>query len=196
MESEAILLKPEVKTQSVVGDYINFNGYKLKGASISPAIHTYKTTFGEENADSGGNYSSITFAVNYGTDTTSAIYQYIVPWLIVMAIIILAPNLDGRMGEVRLAIPSTMLLTLVFLQQGARENIPPLEYTTFLDKIYLFGFASALSLFAIFVWSSNLYDNHPLEEHRMISQRVSRIDSIFQVSTIAAAVTIFIWSFN
>lgn len=124
MESEAILLKPEVKTQSILGDYINFNGYKLKGASISPAIHTYKITFGEENADSGANYSSITFAVNYGTDVASAIYQYIVPWLIVMAIIILAPNLDGKMGEVRLAIPSTTLLTLVFFTAGSTRKHP------------------------------------------------------------------------
>ena len=111
-----------------------------------------------------------------------------------MAIIILAPNLDGKMGEVRLAIPSTMLLTLVFLQQGVRENIPPLEYTTFLDKIYLFGFIAALSLFSIFVWASNLYDNQPVENHASISRKVDRVDTIFQVSTIVAAVGIFVWS--
>jgi hypothetical protein len=100
------------------------------------------------------------------------------------------------MGEVRLAIPSTMLLTLVFLQQGARENIPPLEYTTFLDKIYLFGFLAALSLFSIFVWASNLYDNQPIERHESVSRRVDRVDTIFQASTIVAAVGIFIWSFS
>lgn len=194
MESEAITLRSEVDTKTILGDYINFNGYKLMGSSINPNIHTYRTTFGEENTESGGNYSMINFIANYKTDTASAIYQYIIPWLIVMAIIILAPNLDGKMGEVRLAIPSTMLLTLVFLQQGVRENIPPLEYTTFLDKIYLFGFIAALSLFSIFVWASNLYDNQPVENHASISRKVDRVDTIFQVSTIVAAVGIFVWS--
>jgi hypothetical protein len=196
MEGEAILLKPEVNTKTILGDYISFNGYRLTGASISPKIHTYRTTFGEENAESGGSYSAVTFAADYKTDTASAIYQYIIPWLIVMTIIVLAPNLDGKMGEVRLAIPSTMLLTLVFLQQGARENIPPLEYTTFLDKIYLFGFIASLSLFSIFVWSSNLYDNHPADQHKVITRKIDRVDTIFQVSTVFLAAAIFIASLS
>ena len=196
MESEAILLKPEEGAKTIMGDYINFNGYKLTRATISPKIHTYRTTFGEENTESGGNYSAITFAVNYKTDTASAIYQYIVPWLIVMSIIILAPSLNSKMGDARLAIPSTMLLTLVFLQQGARENIPPLEYITFLDKIYLFGFVASLTLFCIFVWAINLYDSHLPGQYELINKKISQVDAIFQVSTVSIGLLIFIISLS
>jgi hypothetical protein len=31
MEAEAILLKPEIHYSTLLGDYVNFNGYKLRG---------------------------------------------------------------------------------------------------------------------------------------------------------------------
>jgi hypothetical protein len=194
MEAEAILLKPEIHYSTLLGDYVNFNGYKLRGPSIKPFIHRYRTTFGEEHATVGGNYSTVIFSADYITDYVSAFYKYVMPWLIIMLIIIMAPSLDGKLGEVRLAIPSTMLLTLVFLQQSARENIPQLEYTTFLDELYLYGFMASMVLFAIFVCSSNLYDQAKNQPQGAIAKRIDRVEAIFQVATIVG-ILIFLGNF-
>jgi hypothetical protein len=185
-----ILLNPKLGNKEVIGDYAGLNGFQLKGASVNNKIHAYKTTFGIEGVSKGGEFSQVTFSVDYATDSRAAFYQYILPWLIVMAILLMAPNLEGNFTDVRLAIPSTALLTMVFLQQSARADLPPLDYLTFLDKLYLFGFIASMVLFALFVWGTNTYSTAAPEQQTAVMARINRVDLIFQISTIGGALLI------
>jgi hypothetical protein len=187
-----ILLNPKLGTKEVIGDYAGLNGFQLKGASVESKIHAYKTTFGIEDTGKGGEFSQVTFAVDYATDPWAAFYQYVLPWLIVMAILLMAPNLEGNFTDVRLAIPSTALLTMVFLQQSARADLPPLEYLTFLDKLYLFGFIASMVLFALFVWGTNAYSTAAPEQQTAVMARINKVDLIFQLSSISGALLIMV----
>jgi len=191
---ENILLNPKLGTKQVLGDYAGLNGYQVKGATVESKIHVYSTTFGLEGIPNGGEFSQVTFAVDYATDPWAAFYQYILPWITVMAILLMAPNLEGNFTDVRLAIPSTALLTMVFLQQSARAELPPLDYLTFLDKLYLFGFVASMVLFALFVWGTNAYSNAAPEQQTAVMARINKVDLIFQVSSISGALLILLVS--
>jgi hypothetical protein len=78
------------------------------------------------------------------------------PLLIVMAVVFLAPSLEASLGELRLAIPSTALLTLVVMQQTYQAELPPLPYLTFLDIIYAYSYLIAIAQFVLFVWGINV----------------------------------------
>jgi hypothetical protein len=73
-----------------------------------------------------------------------------------MAVVFLAPSLEASLGELRLAIPSTALLTLVVMQQTYQAELPPLPYLTFLDIIYAYCYLIAIAQFVLFVWGINV----------------------------------------
>jgi hypothetical protein len=185
-----ILLNPKIGSKGVVGDYAGLQGFQQTGATVNNKIHIYKTNFGVDEAQKAGEFSQVTFSLDYATDPWAAFYQYILPWLTVMAMLLMAPNLEGQFTELRLAIPSTALLTMVFLQQSARADLPPLDYLTFLDKLYLFGFIASMVLFALFVWGTNTYSTAAPEQQTAVMARINRVDLIFQISTIGGALLI------
>jgi hypothetical protein len=73
-----------------------------------------------------------------------------------MAVVFLAPSLEASLGELRLAIPSTALLTLVVMQQTYQAELPPLPYLTFLDILYAYCYLIAIAQFVLFVWGINV----------------------------------------
>ena len=94
------------------------------------------------------------------------------------------------MGDVRLAIPSTARLTLIFLQQSYHDGLPPLPYLTFLDQLFAVGYAIALGLFVLFTWGTNVYAKARPEEREMISDRIDRTDLIFQLVSLVVFITV------
>jgi len=160
--------------------------------SSSSAIHSYTTSFGEDEVADAGDYSMATFEISYRTNGWAAFYRFVLPLLAVMVILLLAPNLEGNLNDLRLAIPSTALLTLVFLQESAHAHLPALDYLTFLDKLYLFGYVVATAEFWLFVWGTNLISRAPEAEHVQVMQRINRVDLIYQITTIAGCITILL----
>ena len=192
MGSEGIVLVPRVNARELKGDSVNLNGYTVAGANASSAIHTYTTAFGEEGVDNAGDYSIATFEIDYRTNGWAAFYRYVLPWFAVMVILLLAPNLEGNLNDLRLAIPSTALLTLVFLQEGAHAELPPLDYLTYLDKLYLFGYLVATAEFWLFVWSTNLISRARDSEQDGVMARINRVDLTYQLTTIAGALCLLL----
>lgn len=187
MGSAGVVLVPKTSAAELQGDSVNLNGYSVSGVQISDRIHTYTTSFGEDGVANAGDYSQATFEITYRTNGWAAFYRTILPWMAVMVILVLAPNLEGDLNDLRLAIPSTALLTLVFLQQGAHATLPPLDYLTFLDKLYLFGYLVATVEFWLFVWSSNLISRAEVHDQPQVMARINRVDLSYQVCTIAGA---------
>ena len=192
MGADRIVLIPNPDLKEIKGDFINLNGYSTEASRVSTGIHTYTTSFGEEGVANAGDYSIATFEITYRTNGWAAFYRYVLPWLAVMVILLLAPNLEGDLNDLRLAIPSTALLTLVFLQEGAHAELPALDYLTFLDKLYLFGYLVATAEFWLFVWSTNLISRAPESKHPEVMDRINRVDLTYQLTTIAGAVCLLI----
>jgi hypothetical protein len=101
--------------------------------------------------------------------------------LVVIGIVIASPSLPGSLGDVRLAIPTTALLTLIFLQQSYRADLPPLSYTTFLDMLYIYAYLVSIVFFLLFCWGT-IYYNQASEGGELVAeQHINRIDWKFQL---------------
>jgi hypothetical protein len=162
--------------ESLVGAYGDVAGYELRGASLRPGINTYQWL----GADKDAAYSQLLLRITYGTDSLAAFLKWILPLLIVMIVVLLAPSLEGSLNDIRLAIPSTALLTLVFLQQTYRAELPATPYPTFLDQLYAYSYLVAVGVFLLFVWSSNLLEEAPEGKREAVRAQTNRVDALFQ----------------
>jgi hypothetical protein len=156
--------------------------------SFGPLQHTYATSFGEDSEPL--RQAQVALRVFYQTPVFSAFLQWILPLLIVMAVVFLAPSLEGSLGDLRIAIPSTALLTLVVMQQTYQAELPPLSYLTFLDKLYLYSYLVSIGLFVLFVWGSNVYATAREDQRDQAVAKVERADSWFQVISLGGLLVV------
>ncbi|MFN7898188.1 MAG: hypothetical protein ACK5N0_00790 [Synechococcaceae cyanobacterium] len=138
----------------ILGQYADINGYTLLGAEIKEYLHQYATNFGYTKP---GANSAVTVHILYHSNCSAAFWAYIFPLLILIGIAIMSPSLPGSLGDVRLAIPTTILLTLIFLQIGYKTDLPAMDYVSYLDWLYIYAYFVSGVLFLLFCWSTNLH---------------------------------------
>ena len=186
-----VLLIPSDDREGLMGAYATIRGYRELGANIQALVHTYPTDFGDRSTRS---FAMTEMRVYYRTPWFTAFLQWVVPLLIVMAVVFLAPSLEGSLGELRLAIPSTALLTLVVMQQTYQAELPPLPYLTFLDKLYVYCYLVSIGLFILFVWGTNRMAAAEREGGEgavlAVRQGMDRADLVFQVVSLAGLVLV------
>jgi hypothetical protein len=191
-----VALKPESDVaKMMVGQFADINGYDLKAATVEPFLHQYNTTFGVGELSA---YESVDFNLVYKSNFVAALAQFILPLLVIIGIVLVSPSLPSAMGDVRLAIPTTALLTLIFLQQGYQANLPSLSYLTFLDWLYLYAYFISIAIFILFCWSTNCYNNADEAFKAETEMAINAIDK--KIQTIATIVLImlipFAWFFE
>lgn len=175
------LLPEKNVSNTLIGQYADINGYDMVGSLVKPFLHQYNTTFGIGNASA---FSSVDYGIVYKTNFLSAFWQYVLPLLVVVGVVIASPSLPGSLGDVRLAIPTTALLTLIFLQQGYRADMPPLSYATFLDWLYIYAYLVSISFFLLFCWGSNHYHKAKEGGEALAEQHINRVDWRFQLAAL------------
>ena len=189
-----VRLRPDEK-ESGFGEYVHIPGFVTNGSKFSEWQYDYGTRFGLPTDVAGQNLQSsrLQFALQYQTSPIASYLKLLLPLMVVMMVVLLSPSLAASLWDVRIALPSTALLTLVFLQQAYSEQLPVLPYLTFLDQVYALCYATALAFFALFVWSSNQLDNAG-DNRAEVVQRINRVDHRFQVVAAIALVTLTVLS--
>lgn len=175
------------KTQSGVGPFVDIIGYATDSFVLNEYVQQYPTSFGYRKTSSkaSSDFSQVRLEIEYKKSAFASIQQLILPLLVVMLITLVAPTLAASLWDVRIAIPSTALLTLVFLQQSYRQNLPFLPYLTFLDQIYAVCYIATFALFCLFVWASNRLDIATEDEKPALIARLNDVDFYFQVVCIS-----------
>ncbi len=181
------LLYPHHHQNGFLGTSGELSGYQLEGAVLSSYIHQYPSRFGEWYQPA---FSQARLDIVYRSDYWSAFVNWVLPLIIVMSVVLLSPSVVGSMGDVRLAIPSTALLTLIFLQQAYHSEIPSLPYLTFLDQLFACSYVIAMGLFALFTWGTNVYSKAPDDKKEEAMAHIDRVDVIFQYSSVLAIISV------
>ena len=181
VEKRLLLLYPLSEASSLGGDFSDISGFTLDSVDVRSFVHQYPTDLGSSGAYS---YSRLVATFYYGVQVSTVFFKWLLPLLIVMTIVILAPSIEGALGDVRLAIPSTALLTLVFLHDGYKGSFPPVPYLTYLDEIYAYSYLVCLGLFLLFLVGTNAHAKASAESLRAVTQRVNRLDRICQLSAV------------
>jgi len=193
--SQPVLLVPEGNQEGLVGAYASIKGYQEVGVNIQPLVHSYPTDFGDSSTH---DFAMTELRVFYRIPWFTAFLQWVMPLLIVMAVVFLAPSLEGSLGELRLAIPSTALLTLVVMQQTYQAELPPLPYLTFLDILYGYCYFISIALFVLFVWGTNVHASQHDPSAAMEAatrQRLDQADRRFQLVSLIGMAAVLLLAF-
>lgn len=187
------LLYPHHQQNGFLGLSGDLSGYQLQGAVLTSYLHTYPSRFGSWYQPV---QSQARLEIIYQSDYWSAFVNWVLPLIIVMSVVLLSPAVAGSLGDVRLAIPSTALLTLIFLQQAYHDDLPSLPYLTFLDQLFACSYLIAMGLFALFTWGTNVYTKAAEDEKEAAMARIDRVDFVFQCVSIAgfSVVAIMTWT--
>ncbi len=155
LDYNRLRIEPDLRG-SGIGQFVNTSvEWVNTGWTLNSYRHQYDTGFGfDEEASS---YSQLVFDTKYATNTWTSFWKVLVPISIVMAMIVGATKLDPVHYDVRLTMPVTVLLTLVFLQQGHDGDLPRLSYLTFLDEVYLVCYILTLGSFSLMLWACRRY---------------------------------------
>ncbi len=187
------LLYPHHHQNGFLGLSGDLSGYQLQGAVLNSYLHTYPSRFGSWYQPV---QSQARLEIVYHADYWSAFVNWVLPLIIVMSVVLLSPAVAGSLGDVRLAIPSTALLTLIFLQQAYHDDLPSLPYLTFLDQLFACSYMIAMGLFALFTWGTNVYTKAPDDQKEAAMARIDSVDFIFQCVSLAgfSAVVLLTWT--
>lgn len=182
LQGRLLLLLPQRNQRGIIGEYASVDGYQLQSAALEPQIRTYRTDYGQDRTVRVG---QLMLSLQYRFSFWPAFVAYLLPLIIILVMVLISPYLEGSLGDVRIAIPSTALLTLVFLQQGYNAALPPSPYLTYLDRLYAVSYLICVALFVLFAWTSNVYQRTPKRRRAAVVRRLDVVDQYFQVGALA-----------
>ena len=94
---------------------------------------------------------------------SSSFTRYIVPILFSILVLSITDQLNSKESwEIKIAIPPTVLLTLIFMQNTYHSVIPQLAYITYLDKLYLIAYLAAIIMLINAIASKGDWFNNKL----------------------------------
>ena len=161
---------------SGIGQFITPSaGWVHHGWSLSEFRHHYDTDFGFGEGTS--DYSQLVFEVVYTSAPWASFWKILIPLFIVMSMVVGATKMDPAQWEVRLAMPVTVMLSLVFMQQTQESVMPRLPYLTFLDEVYVVSYSITLGSFFLMLWGCRRYYNAiELEDLALKAKELERLD--------------------
>ncbi len=168
-------------TNSGVGAYIDMGGYTTPGFTLASYTHQYESTLGDPSFEKEPRrIPQARMEIAYKKAPVGTVLKILLPLLAVMVPSLLSPSISATGWDVRVGIPPTAVLSLIFLQQTYQNWIPELPYITFLDTIYNVCYATNLILFGLFLWGTNAYNLASEQDKVSVVERIDRLDSYFQ----------------
>jgi len=153
-----------MRSGSLMASGGELSGYTLKGTYVNQSIHTYRTNWGWVTAEACNNdkdlaeFDNIRIYVEYSRSARSSLLSIFLPLAVMMCVVLCVPLIDIHQHENRVVIPASVLLVLVFLQDGYKKILPPgLSYPTLADLIYATCFILTIGVFAWGVLTANEY---------------------------------------
>lgn len=172
---------------SGMGLYARIIGWLNQGWSIAEYRHHYASNFGLGGEES--DYSLVLFETSFGTSSWAAFWRLMLPLAVLMAMVLLVFKVRPDEQDARASIPVTVLLTLVFLQQTYRDDLPVLPFLTFLDQVYVVAYVVTLLAFVLVIWIGRRYaEMEALEEgtaRSTLRQRLEDLDNSWPLLVVA-----------
>lgn len=176
---DRLRLEPATSAAHIIGEQIDLSGYELKSVAWQRNVVTYPDDFLP-----GMRFSRLSAVFVYDKSDWAMFMKWVFPVLIVMAIVIVSPSIEGVLGDIRLAIPPSALLTLVVMQDTYKNSFPPAPYLTYLDELYVYSYIVCLAIFLLFLVGTNRVSLAAEGERGTVMRRVNRMDTVVQLALV------------
>lgn len=168
-------------------------GWHIKSLSSQTYIHDYGTDFGMLADASASKYSTLEFSMATRRNLNQFYWKLLFPMLIVLAAgwlgLIISPDMIG----LRTGMPVSVLLTMVFMHLGTKQEISQYASLVLADKIYILSYIMILATLAQIIWVNTHLD----QENKTNLQEMKRVDRtglVVQVAVFMAVLAYFIIS--
>ena len=94
-----------------------------------------------------GPHSISAISIPISRQVSSTWLKSIFPVALALLALVIASYIPASLSEVRLAIPPTILLSLVFMQQTSHDGLPEMAFPILLDYFYLLAFVATIVMF-------------------------------------------------
>jgi hypothetical protein len=179
-------LEPDIRN-SGMGLFAHIIGWINQGWSIAEYRHHYASNFGWGGQEH--DYSLVLFETSFGTSSWASFWRLLLPLLVLMAMVLLVFKVRPDEQDARASIPVTVLLTLVFLQQSYREELPALPFLTFIDQVYVVAYVVTLVAFVLVIWIGRRYAAMEMlaegPERESLRHRLEDLDSSWPLVVVA-----------
>ncbi len=167
---------------SGIGRYIDLMGYATTDFSKRTYMHQYATTMnGQEHRPGMDRVHQLRFEVSYKKSVNATLLRIILPLVVVMVLVIYSPSLPVSCWELRVTIPPTIILSLIFLQQGYQTTLPELPYLTPMDTLYNGCYLVNLVLFTLYIYDILLLHEVPESGKAKTIEKIKRMDRWMQI---------------
>lgn len=127
-------------TPVVVDPGLTLPGYSLGQVTLETSLFSYATDFGEVGMDSPQDYSRTVISLPISMPVWSNIVKYFLPLFLVVITASLVFLIPPRLGEARIALGITALLTLVAMEGSKANGLPSVEYLMLIDVLYILSY--------------------------------------------------------
>ncbi len=118
-------------------------------------------------------FAVMDYAATYGLrgglkrSVISSFTRYLVPIIFGLLVLSMTDQLSSKEAwEIRVAIPPTVLLTFIFMQNSYHQQLPQISYLTWLDQIYLIGYTCAsLMLFNAVINKGDWFNKKVIDKY-------------------------------
>ena len=136
-------------------------------------LNNYPSAAYSDSKNENYAFAVMDYAAIYGVrgglrrSVISSFTRYLVPIIFGLLVLSMTDQLSSREAwEIRVAIPPTVLLTLIFMQNSYHQQLPQISYLTWLDQIYLIGYtASSLMLFNAVINKGDWFNKKVIDKY-------------------------------
>lgn len=167
------------------GDLLKVPGWNIIGWNVESLLHRYASAFGDtDTAGSTDQYAALRYQLVIGRSIGYFLWKLLLPLLIVMIITLSTLLIHPNRADMRVAMPTTALLTAVFLQQTYTSALPETGNLVLMDRLYVLAYLVIVSTMIGALWAV----------HRMESNSVN-VAAIQFVDRVQLAVILVVMTF-
>jgi len=167
----------------ILGGFSDLNGFTLASAGFNGYVHEYPGGFGESQGASM--FSGVQLDLIYDISFWTAFVEFLLPPALVFVLTVLSPFIDPRQADIRLGLPPTLILSLVFLQSFTNDRFPPTPTLSSIDQLFAYLYLSAAAVFTLFIWTTSALNRFEEQgDGQLALRQIRRTERIVQVSCV------------
>lgn len=174
-------------------DILKIPGWNIKSWNVEALLHSYASAFGDtDSTGSMDRYAAVRYQLLIDRSVGYFLWKLLLPLVIVIAITLSALLIPPGQVDIRMALPTSALLTAVFLQQSYTSSLPDSGNLVLMDRLYVMAYLVIVLTMIDAVWAAHRVEK--LSDTAVI-HRVDRILFLMALLLIVVTSTTIVFTY-
>lgn len=147
-----LIYQPDAPESLALDPGVEVEGWNIESWTARAYTHQYHTDFGDPGSDQ--DYSVATFELLLHRHVNYFFWKLLLPLVVVLLMALGSLLIAAKQVGVRVALPSTALLTAVFLQLAYSQGLPATGSLVLMDYIYIVAYTVLLVVTGRMIYTS------------------------------------------